>query len=117
MSVRRIGPRAARLELARSASEREWQAQVSELAGILGWAVWHVLDARGMERGWPDLTLARPPRLVFAELKAERTRVRPEQAATLELLRACGQEAYLWRPSDWPQVQRVLARPRRGEAI
>jgi hypothetical protein len=91
--------------------EQEWQEQVLELAHLCGWRSWHVLDARGMERGWPDLTLARPPRLVFAELKTERGRVRPEQAATLELLRACGQEAFLWRPSDWPEVQRVLARP------
>lgn len=96
--------------LERSASEREWQAQVVDLAHLLGWRSWHVLDSRGTSPGWPDLALVRPPRLVLAELKTETGRVRPEQAATLELLRACGQEAYLWRPSDWSEVQRVLAR-------
>ena len=49
-------------------------------------------------KGWPDLTLIRPPRLVFAEIKGPRTPITPQQAQVLDWLGRCdGVEAYLWR--------------------
>jgi hypothetical protein len=38
-----------------------------------------------------------------------RGRVQPEQAAWLDALARCGAvESYLWRPGDWPLIERVL---------
>lgn len=59
--------------------------------------------------GWPDLVLARPPRLIIVELKSQAGRVKPEQDRWLKLLRACpGIETYLWRPDDWDDIEGIL---------
>jgi len=60
--------------------------------------------------GWPDLTLARPPELLFAELKAPRGRLSPAQERWIELLRACGQEVHVWRPADFDAIHGRLKR-------
>lgn len=89
-------------------SEKEFQAQVVELARLLGWIVYHPFLSKWSERGWPDLTLIRPPRLVFAELKRDGAKTTPAQDRFLALLGECGQEVYLWRPVDWDQLQETL---------
>lgn len=90
-------------------SERDWQQRVLDLAHLRGWRTFHVHDSRRSAAGWPDLACVRRDRLVLAELKAERGRVRPEQQEWLDALGAVpGVEVHLWRPSDWPAVQQVL---------
>lgn len=90
-------------------SEREFQAMVIEFASLSQWLVYHTHDSRRSHAGFPDLTLVRPPRVVFAELKSERGRVMPQQQAWLDNLRECaGVESYLWRPSDWDELEDVL---------
>ena len=62
--------------------------------------------------GKPDLELVRPPRVIFAELKLEDGRLSREQASRIARLKACpGVEVYTWRPRDWPDIVRILARP------
>jgi len=90
-------------------SEKQWQSKVVAYAKAHGWHVMHQHDSRRSEPGWPDLTLIRPPVLVFAELKAEDGKLRKEQPHVMGLLRACGLPVFLWRPSQWPDVQRELA--------
>lgn len=58
--------------------------------------------------GFPDLVLVRPPRILFAEVKV-RQPLSAEQAEWMRLLLACGCEAYVWRPSDWPEIEGRLA--------
>lgn len=94
-------------------SEKEWQTTVTDLAKVYGWMVFHQLDSRGTEAGWPDLVLIRPPECLFVELKSERGRVRPEQSLVLESLAACGLEVYVWRPAGWPEIATRL-RPGKG---
>lgn len=94
----------ARLKLAGLLSEADWQELVVQFARIRGWTVYHPYDSRKSAPGWPDLVLMRPPELIFAELKTMRGRVTQAQEQILDLLRACGQEAYLWRPIDEPEV-------------
>jgi hypothetical protein len=100
-------------------TEAQFQAQVVELAQILGWTVnHHRKSLGGRKAGWvtattlkgmPDLMLIRPPRLVFAELKAELGKLTAEQVAVLDLLRRCdGVEAFCWRPSEFDHVAKVL---------
>jgi hypothetical protein len=90
-------------------TEAEWQRTVTEYATLRGWRVYHTHDSRRSGAGFPDLTMVRTGRIVFAELKSEKGRVRPEQQDWLDELAVCCVEAYLWRPSDWPDVERWLA--------
>jgi len=100
-------------------SETEFQREVIKIAKSLGWYVNHALPGKGRnkhltlfigKRGFPDLVLCRPPRLIFAELKSERGKPSTDQMEWLDALRACGVEVYLWRPSDWETVVDVLTR-------
>lgn len=91
--------------------ERDFQEQIVELARLSGFLVYHTYEPRRSAAGFPDLVLVRPPRIIFAELKREAGNVRPEQRVWLETLRACeSSEAALWRPRDWPEIERVLAK-------
>jgi hypothetical protein len=90
-------------------TEREFQRQVTDLADLLGWAFYHPQLSKWSERGWPDLALVRPPRLVFAELKRESGKTTPHQDRWLGLLRGVpGVEVFLWRPSDLETIADVL---------
>lgn len=94
-------------------TEVAWQRTVIEAAAMLGWHHFHVQYSIGSQRGFPDLVLVHPDHgVVYAELKSERGKVRPEQVTWINLLRDAGQQAFVWRPSDWPFVERVL----KGEA-
>lgn len=85
-------------------SEAAWQTTVTDLAKVYGWMVFHQLDSRGTEEGWPDLVLIRPPECLFVELKTDRGRVRPAQSLVLESLAACGLEVHIWRPAGWSEI-------------
>ena len=90
-------------------TEKQFQSQVIEAAKWFGWDVYHATLSKWSEKGWPDLTLMRPPRLAFAELKSAIGRVSPRQSYWLEHLRQCeGVEVYLWRPVDWPAIESAL---------
>ena len=95
------------------------------LATYLGWHYWHDVATNAPRKcrhcgkelhlprnpaGFPDLLLIRRPRLIWAELKADRGVVTPDQRDMLEELRSCGQEVYLWRPSMWSELKRYLPR-------
>lgn len=113
----------------RAVKERDFQAQVTALAELYGWAWCHwrpLINRRGFYQvpvegplgaGWPDLTLlrVRDRRLIFAELKRELTQPTAAQVAVLAALGELAPtqlgidpaavvmarvEAYLWRPSD-----------------
>lgn len=89
-------------------SEREFMAQVRQLAALRGWLVYHTRDSRGSVPGFPDLCMVRGTRLIFAELKSQTGRLTPTQAAWLVALRQTEAEVYLWTSADWKQIERVL---------
>lgn len=100
-------------------SEREFQAQIVELAQLCGWRAHFERPARTAhgwrtpiqgDKGFPDGVLAHEGqrRLIICELKSERGKLSKEQRKWLDVLRLCGIEAYVWRPSDWPEVMSVL---------
>ena len=96
----------AQLAIAKSMSERVLQAHVIRMAHALGWLCYHTHDSRRSAEGFPDLTLARGKRVLFAELKAERGRTTEAQDRWLMEL----PDAYLWRPRDLlsREIERVL---------
>jgi hypothetical protein len=99
-------------------SERAFQSSVATLARLHQWrhahfrAAWTPNGYRvamAGDIGFPDLTLTRNGRLVFAELKADGGRLRPDQELWLEALRKTCAEVYLWTPNDWDTIEEVLA--------
>lgn len=125
-----------------SLSEPAFQSQVLGLAAFYGWRTYHPPDnaprtTRGgrvvrqrVTPGYPDLTLVRGAELLFVELKAEKGRLDPAQREWLDALRTVGDavddvplvreggrphpsvEVHVWRPSDWPAIEKRLARGR-----
>lgn len=102
-------------------SEKEFQAQVLELAAWTGWLVYHTFDSRRSHAGFPDLVLVRGTRIIFAELKSERGRVSSEQQTWLDALGTVAADLVgpalpptapvlvrVWRPTDWPEIEAVL---------
>lgn len=90
-------------------SEAAWQRIVVELAHHLGWSHYHTHDSRRSAAGFPDLVLCRE-RMIFVELKSEVGKLTAEQVEWSAILNKARQEVYLWRPSDLPTAQQVLAR-------
>ena len=100
-----------------SISEKDLQDTVIDLALAFGWTVYHARDSRGQRlEGLPDLELLRPPKALRVELKREHgagghtNDPTPLQERTIALLRACGQDVRVWRPSDLRsgEIERVL---------
>lgn len=101
-------------------SERQWQKVVLDMFKIYGWRTAH-FDASvrvvGKERtfvgdvgskGFPDIIACRPKRIIFAELKSEKGRLSEQQKEWLALLNISDAETYVWRPSDYNDIQEVL---------
>lgn len=101
-------------------TEARFLARVTDLAQLQGWRWMHIrpgLNERGRYRtpvagslgaGWPDLVLVRHDRLIFAELKAERGRITNLQLGVLQVLNGARAETYVWKPSDWGTIERIL---------
>lgn len=105
-------------------SEAAFQRAVLDLAGYLGWLRHHDLPSQRADGRWttlisgdpgyPDLTLAHPEqhRILFLELKSKKGRTTMNQDDWLSALRGVpGLEVYVWRPQDWPTIERILKKP------
>ena len=104
-------------------SEADFQRTVIDYAHLRGWlvAAFRPCESRKGWRtpmqgdvGYPDLTMARGGRVVFAELKSEKGRTSNWQAAWQDALAPTWDfptqhETHIWRPSSWPEIERVLA--------
>ena len=109
----------------RPITESEFQQQVIQLAQLRGWLVHHTrpdrIKVRGVETyrtpiaghpGFPDLVLARRGRVIYAELKAQAGQLREDQIRWRDAMSTPDRTEYagwfVWRPSDWAQIERVL---------
>jgi VRR-NUC domain len=94
-----------------SITEKQFQAQFLELAGWLGWLAYHDYDSRKNSPGFLDTVLAKRGRIIFAELKSEKGKLRPQQKIWYEILKTCpGIEVYVWKPSQWDEIVETLKR-------
>lgn len=92
-------------------TERQWQTAIVRTAKQFGWVCYHPKYSIGSDPGYPDLTLVKPPRIIFAELKTATGKVSQHQQAWLDLLRDCdGVETYLWRAEsdDLEDIAHIL---------
>jgi hypothetical protein len=93
----------------RAITERDLTTYVRDLATLLGWRRYHTWLSKHSPAGFPDEVLVRRGRLVFAELKSEKAKLKPEQQAWLNDLRLVpGIEVYIWRPSDMQAIAELL---------
>lgn len=92
-------------------SEAEFQEAVCKRAEELGWKWFHVRITRQSKAGWFDLVLWRD-RVVFAELKDETGTATADQLNLQDDFKLANAEVYLWRPSDWSEIEEVLQRGR-----
>src|SRR5262245_36275241 len=91
-------------------TERDWRAVVLEFAHLRGWRTYFTWRSDHSPRGFPDVTLVRGERLIFAELKRHEGQLTVSQMAWLaDLERVPGVEVFVWRPHHWAEVQAVLA--------
>jgi hypothetical protein len=93
-------------------SERDFQAQVIDLATMYGWLVYHTYDSRRCAAGYPDVAMVHPVwhEYLLVELKTDTGRLRPAQRTWIEALRSAGIECYIWRPGDWNSIVERLTR-------
>ncbi|MHC4592893.1 MAG: hypothetical protein ACYS8L_09395 [Planctomycetota bacterium] len=101
-------------------SEEDFSQWFDDLRRLMGWLAVHFRPLQ-TKHGWrtpytgddgfPDWVLVRDDRMIFAELKSEKGKVEPQQYDWLTAAdNVAGVEAYLWRPSDRPLIERTLAR-------
>jgi hypothetical protein len=93
-----------------SETEKHFQGRVLKLAHAPRWRTYHTWNSMHSTGGYPDLTLVRRGRLIFAELKSESGKVSDKQQAWIDDLRAAGAECHIWRPSDMDEIEKVLKR-------
>ncbi len=101
-------------------SEKEFQRTVIEYAQALNFKVYHQLDTGKCKKcgepnyskrvgpGFVDLVIAGHGKLIFAELKSENGSLSDNQRKWAEVLVSTGARVYLWKPSDWSQIEEVL---------
>ena len=90
-------------------TEAQFLAQVKDLAKIYRWKLYHPFLSKWSERGYPDITLIRPPRIIFAELKRENGKLTTSQQEWAELLQSCpGVEYHIWKPPDFDKIVGIL---------
>lgn len=106
----------------RAVTEKKYQRQIVDEAKRRGWEFrCHVSPASmangrwitpTSDPGFPDVWLVRPGRMVVFEIKTQLGRVHPRQEDWIRVLQTIpGVEAYLVRPSDWPEVRALLHEP------
>lgn len=91
-------------------TEKDWQTEVTRIAKQWGWLVYHTFLSRWSAPGYPDLVMVNTARkqIIYAELKRERGKLSEKQQEWIEALRACGQQVFVWRPSDIEEVMEIL---------
>lgn len=103
---------ASRLVFARSMTEAQLQRHVLAAAAAFGLWTAHFRPARtadgswrtpvqGNGKGFPDLVIAGPGGVLFAELKSQTGQLTGEQEQWRDRLEEAGAQWRLWRPLDW----------------
>lgn len=104
-------------------SESDFQKQIIAYAQLCGWKTTHFRKVRVHRpdgttyyetpvaadgAGFPDLCLCRGERLIFIEVKADNGRLSQEQKDWLSALATTRNEVHLWKPRDWPLIEKML---------
>lgn len=89
-------------------TESGFQRTVLDLARLRQWLPYYTWASIHSPAGFPDLTLVRGTRIIFAELKVK-AKVTEWQRMWLSTLAQTGKcEVYIFHPSDWTLIEKVL---------
>jgi len=102
-------------------TEEAFQSRVLAVAKLYKWRRAHFRPGRtkngwrtpvqGDGKGFPDLVLIKPPRLIIAELKSDKGKVSPDQELWLRAFAGIPcVETFVWRPRDWNAIVNILGR-------
>lgn len=75
--------------------------QVRQVARVLGLLEYHTYRSTKSPSGFPDCVFVGPRGVLYRELKRERENPTAAQQKWLNGLLTAGQDAAVWRPSDW----------------
>lgn len=91
-------------------SERDWRQQVLHWAAARGWLAYFSWTSIHSPSGFPDLVLARSPRLLTVELKTEKGKQTLRQRMWDDTLSSITEYEHhgIWRPADEERVRAVL---------
>jgi len=100
-------------------SEATFTQQVIRIAQVFKWRVAHfrpamtkrgrwVTAVQGDGAGFPDLIMVREDRVLVAELKSAKGKLTPAQLLWISGFLVAGVEAFIWRPSDIEEIERIL---------
>ena len=97
-------------------TEKQFEAQVKELAKMFGYFYYHTHRSQFSPSGFPDCVMARiepEPRLIFAELKTDdikNSQPSFDQWLWLYILQQLPRpvECFLWRPDDFDEIAELL---------
>lgn len=101
-------------------TEDEFLGQVLDMAKLHGWRIIHFRPAKtakgyrtavqGDGVGFPDLVATRKAtkHKFVAELKVGKNKVTAEQNEWLSAFEASGVPAFVWRETDWAEIEETL---------
>ena len=82
-------------------TENELLGHITAACRDLRLLCFHDHDARRNIRGFPDLVIAGPGGVIWAELKTPAGELSSDQAQWKWTLIGAGQNYKIWRPADW----------------
>jgi hypothetical protein len=103
-------------------SEAAFSTRVEDLLDLYKWRWCHFKTSKEQSgrwstamrghKGFPDYVAVRVEtsgcRVLFIELKSEKGIVSKEQRIWIDILQASQNEVYVWRPSDFDNIAKVL---------
>lgn len=97
----------------RMITEKQFEAQVKDLAKLLGWKYYHTWRSIHSPAGFPDVVMVRNGLVIFAELKSEKGKMSEAQEQWIDELKvvanhSLGVMAFVWKPSDWEEIVSIL---------
>ena len=99
-------------------SEKDFLKTIIDYAHLRGWSIAHFRTSMTQSGRWatavqadgagfPDLVIVRE-KVIYAEVKANKGRLSPDQVEWRERLLGAHQTYYCWMPSDWDFIVELL---------
>lgn len=90
--------------------EKQFRQMVVDVARHFGWRVYFTWQSRHSPEGFPDLFMVRNGQALAVELKTGSRRPTQAQEEWLrDLAQVLGIRAYVWRPTSWAAIIRILS--------
>lgn len=94
-------------------TEKAFMADLKAFAVSFSWLWYHTFNSMYSDKGFPDVTMIKDGRIIFAELKRVGGKLTPDQQRWLDALQGAGAEAYVWTPDSWDEIVATLT----GKAV